>query len=66
MSTENYTQKTLEAIRDAQALAQEKNNQYLTPEHLLYALLKQDGGLIGSASLNPEIFLQIIQAANQD
>ena len=48
MSTENYTQKTLEAIRDAQTLAQEKNNQYLTPEHLLYALLKQDGGLIGS------------------
>ena len=48
MSTENYTQKTLEAIRDAQSLAQEKNNQYLTPEHLLYALLKQDGGLIGS------------------
>ena len=48
MSTEKYTQKTLEAIRDAQALAQEKSNQYLTPEHLLYALLKQDGGLIGS------------------
>ena len=48
MSTEKYTQKTLEAIRDAQALAQEKNNQYLTPEHLLYALLAQDGGLIGS------------------
>ena len=48
MSTEKYTQKTLEAIRDAQSLAQEKNNQYLTPEHLLYALLKQDGGLIGS------------------
>nr|WP_325194711.1 ATP-dependent chaperone ClpB [uncultured Oscillibacter sp.] len=48
MSTEKYTQKTLEAIRDAQALAQEKHNQYLTPEHLLYALLKQDGGLIGS------------------
>ena len=48
MSTEKYTQKTLEAIRDAQALAQEKNNQYLTPEHLLYALLNQDGGLIGS------------------
>ena len=48
MSTEKYTQKTLEAIRDAQALAQEKNNQYLTPEHLLYAMLNQDGGLIGS------------------
>ena len=25
-----------------------------------------DGGLIGSASLNPETFLQIIQAANQE
>ena len=48
MSTEKYTQKTLEAIRDAQALAQEKHNQYLTPEHLLYALLSQDGGLISS------------------
>ena len=48
MSAEKYTQKTLEAIRDAQALAREKHNQYLTPEHLLYALLKQDGGLIAS------------------
>ncbi len=48
MSTEKYTQKTLEAIRDAQSLAEEKGNQYLTPEHLLYALLKQDGGLIDS------------------
>ena len=48
MSAEKYTQKTLEAIRDAQALAREKHNQYLTPEHLLYALLQQDGGLIAS------------------
>ena len=48
MSMEKYTQKTLEAIRDAQSMAQEKNNQYLTPEHLLYALLNQEGGLIDS------------------
>ena len=48
MSAEKYTQKTLEAIRDAQALAREKHNQYLMPEHLLYALLQQDGGLIAS------------------
>ena len=53
MSTEKYTQKTLEAIRDAQALAQEKNNQYLTPTHLLYALLNQDGGDIGCFSPAP-------------
>ena len=48
MSAEKYTQKTLEAIRDAQALAREKHTQYLTPEHQLYALLQQDGGLISA------------------
>ena len=45
---ENYTQKTLEALRTAQSLAQEKQNQYLTPEHLFYALVSQENGLIGS------------------
>ena len=29
-------------------MAQENGNQYVTSEHLLYALLDQDGGLIGS------------------
>ena len=48
MNAEKYTQKTLEALRAAQSLAQENQNQYLTPEHLLYALLSQDGGLISS------------------
>ena len=48
MSMENYTQKTLEAIRDAQGLAQEQGNQYLTPEHLLRALVAQKDGLIAS------------------
>ena len=48
MTTEKYTRKTLEAFRTAQALAQEKGNQYLTPEHLFYALVNQKEGLIGS------------------
>ena len=48
MNTQKYTQKTLEALRDAQTMAQERQNQYLTPEHLLLALLEQDGGLVGS------------------
>ncbi len=48
MNAEKYTQKTLEAIRSAQSLAQERQNQYLTPEHLFYALLEQKDGLIGS------------------
>jgi ATP-dependent Clp protease ATP-binding subunit ClpB len=48
MNAEKYTKKTLEALQTAQAMAQERHNQYLTPEHLLYALVAQDGGLIGS------------------
>ena len=48
MNAEKFTQKTIETINTAQAMAQENQNQYLTPAHLLYALIDQDGGLIGS------------------
>ena len=48
MNAEKYTQKALEAVKTAQSMAQENGNQYVTTEHLLYALLDQDGGLIGS------------------
>ena len=48
MNADKYTQKTIETINTAQAMAQENGNQYLTAEHLLYALVDQDGGLIGS------------------
>ena len=48
MNAEKYTQKTLEAIQTAQSMAQENHNNYLMPEHLLYALVDQDGGLIPS------------------
>ena len=48
MNAEKYTQKALEAVKTAQSMAQENGNQYVTSEHLLYALLDQDGGLIGS------------------
>lgn len=48
MNTEKLTRKTLDALQTAQSMAQENQNQYLTPEHLLYALVDQDGGLIPS------------------
>ena len=48
MNAEKYTQKALDAVKTAQNMAQENGNQYVTSEHLLYALLDQDGGLIGS------------------
>ena len=48
MNANNYTQKSLEAVQTAQAMAQENRNNYIAPEHLLYALVDQDGGLIPS------------------
>ena len=48
MNAQNFTQKTIETLRTAQSMAQENKNQYITPEHLLYALVDQDGGLIPS------------------
>ena len=46
MNAQNFTQKTLEAVQTAQSMAQENRNSYITPEHMLYALVDQDGGLI--------------------
>ena len=48
MNTQKFTQKTMEAIQTAQAMAAENENQTLTDAHLLYALVDQDGGLIPS------------------
>ena len=48
MNAQNFTQKTLEAIQTAQSMAEESHNSYIMPEHLLYALVDQDGGLIPS------------------
>ena len=48
MNAQNFTQKTIETIQTAQSMAQENQNQYIMPEHILYALVDQDGGLIPS------------------
>ena len=48
MNADKFTQKTIETIQTAQSMAQENGNQYLMPEHLLYALIDADGGLIGT------------------
>ena len=48
MNSQNFTQKSIDAIQTARNIAQENGNQYITPEHLLYALCDQDGGLIPS------------------
>ena len=46
MNADKYTQKTIETINTAQAMAQENGNQYLTSEHLLYLLHQRVGDSI--------------------
>ena len=53
MNTNQYTQKSLEAIDRAQKMALENNNMQIEQEHLFYALLDQDGGLI------PQLFMKM-------
>ena len=48
MNAQQFTQKTIEAIQTAQNIAQENQNQFILPEHILYALVDSDGGLVGS------------------
>lgn len=45
MNMNKMTQKSLEAIQLAQTLAVENSNQQIEQEHLLYALISQDGGV---------------------
>ena len=46
MNTQKLTKKALEAINSAQSIALENQNMQIMPEHLLYALADQEGGLI--------------------
>ena len=48
MNAQNFTQKSIEALESARSIALENNSMQICPEHLLYALVDQDGGLIGS------------------
>jgi ATP-dependent Clp protease ATP-binding subunit ClpB len=48
MRTDKLTTKAQEALQQAQALAESRGHQELTPEHLLSALLTQDQGVVGA------------------
>ena len=57
MNLNQYTEKAQEAFFSAQSLAREYGQQAIEPEHLLLALLQQDGGIvppiIQAAGANP-------------
>ena len=46
MNIQKFTQKSLEALQEAQSVASRNSNQAVDQEHLLFALLKQENGLI--------------------
>ncbi|MHC1582320.1 MAG: ATP-dependent chaperone ClpB [Candidatus Syntropharchaeia archaeon] len=46
MKIENFTQKAAEALQSAQSIAARYNHQGIEPEHLLLALIEQEGGLV--------------------
>ncbi|MBQ4425756.1 MAG: ATP-dependent chaperone ClpB [Lachnospiraceae bacterium] len=46
MNAEKFTQKAMEALQDARTAAIDRDNTEITPEHLLYALVEQEDGLI--------------------
>ena len=46
MNAQKLTKKALEAVHSAQNIAIENQNMQIMPEHLLYALVDQDGGLV--------------------
>jgi ATP-dependent Clp protease ATP-binding subunit ClpB len=48
MNLNKYTEKAQEAVIAAQNLASEQNHSEVTPEHLLVALVEQQGGIVPS------------------
>ena len=65
MNPDIFTQKSLEAVRDAQRLAAEHQNQQLEQVHLLLALLRQDGGLIPQLLKKMDVSLESFDAATE-
>src|SRR6266702_2791492 len=68
-STSKLTEKAQEALVAAQRLAEERRHTQLEPEHLLYALVSQDGGvvpaLLARLGIQPQTILQRLEPALQ-
>ena len=63
MNTNQFTQKTAEAIQSAQRLAAEHQNQQIEQAHLLLALLQQEDGLIPQWLKKMDISTESFEAA---
>ena len=58
MNTEIYTIKSLEALKEAESLAQRENHTLIEKEHLLYTMLTQEEGIV------PAIVVKICGSCN--
>ncbi len=65
MNTNQYTQKTLEALQSAQTIAAAHQNQQIEQAHMLLALLQQDGGLIPQLLKKMGVSVESLTAAAQ-
>ena len=63
MNFNNYTQKSLEAVQDAQNIARSNHNQQMEQVHLLLALLRQEGGLVPQLLRKMGVTLESLTAA---
>ena len=63
MDLNQYTQKSLEALRAAQQHAVKNQNQQLEQVHLLLALLQQDGGLVPQLLKRMGVTTESLEAA---
>jgi ATP-dependent Clp protease ATP-binding subunit ClpB len=65
MNLNQYTEKAQEALLSAQSIAVENGNSYIEPEHLLLALLRQDGGIvppiINAIGISPQRILDLTE-----
>ena len=67
MNLNQFTQKSIEAVQNAQQMASERHNQQIEQEHLLLSLLEQKEGLIAQlmqkAGIDPAALRQRLTAA---
>ena len=63
MNAQKYTQKSLAAIQDAQALTIRNENQQIEQIHLFSALLRQDDGLVRALLKRMGITVESLEAA---
>src|SRR6266542_6433453 len=65
MNMNQYTEKAQEALLGAQNVAQEYGNSQIEPEHLLQALLVQEGGIvpqiIAKAGARPDTISSLLE-----